>query len=385
MVYDKETERQSDIVMGKGSRYGYINSLYCSHRNIHQTQNLFRLSTYKNFQTPSRFQILKNSTHTYPNTMPPTVTQAPYPQVHPGTTMPPTWDRLDQEGVLVFSFPPLETLLAEEGVRQDNAVAGGIIAAFAVYAWHLSNYYIFDDGTNTDVDEVGTDMWYHWYAMIEGPAITPAVRDYLRTVNVVRTIELLGAQYQNREVHGEDDEEAEDIDDAERWASQSDLASLNEEQLAGFRRLMARPPPQTAGDMTALAMARLGLYIIHNQQEGSHPLNSFRGQQDASRAEEVASVIQDLLRPIGNHLPTFDGRGTSSFGPPREINPEEFATTVAVADDEECDICREVYTEPMKMNVCTHVFCRLCIDSWVNDDQSRGLTRHCPFCRRSLI
>ena len=52
------------------------------------------------------------------------------------------------------------------------------------------------------------------------------------------------------------------------------------------------------------------------------------------------------------------------------------ASVTAEADDKECPVCHELFTDP-KLLPCGHLLCRHCLISWL---QSKA-EAHCPLCR----
>ncbi|KAF2008103.1 hypothetical protein P154DRAFT_568924 [Amniculicola lignicola CBS 123094] len=48
----------------------------------------------------------------------------------------------------------------------------------------------------------------------------------------------------------------------------------------------------------------------------------------------------------------------------------------------ECEICLAPVDNPVRVNVCQHIFCRGCLQHWIEDGE--GGTRMCPKCRRPL-
>ena len=53
-------------------------------------------------------------------------------------------------------------------------------------------------------------------------------------------------------------------------------------------------------------------------------------------------------------------------------------------DDSECVICCGGTVDMIKLRACNHIFCRECIDKWVNGN-GRGATSNCPMCRADLL
>ena len=49
-----------------------------------------------------------------------------------------------------------------------------------------------------------------------------------------------------------------------------------------------------------------------------------------------------------------------------------------------CSICLEKYNNPRKTQ-CGHIFCRVCIHGWINEEDYYGQKKSsCPMCRQNI-
>ena len=51
-----------------------------------------------------------------------------------------------------------------------------------------------------------------------------------------------------------------------------------------------------------------------------------------------------------------------------------------VKDQYTCQICQNIFTDPVKLSICSHIFCKNCIDNYTNT-QNINSTFQCPLCR----
>ena len=54
------------------------------------------------------------------------------------------------------------------------------------------------------------------------------------------------------------------------------------------------------------------------------------------------------------------------------------ASVPVEADDKECPVCHELFTDP-KLLPCGHLLCRHCLISWLQSKE------HCPLCRCVIV
>lgn len=50
----------------------------------------------------------------------------------------------------------------------------------------------------------------------------------------------------------------------------------------------------------------------------------------------------------------------------------------------DCSICRDILNEPVALPACQHVFCRPCIQTFVDSAQRDNQSLRCPECRRPI-
>lgn len=48
-------------------------------------------------------------------------------------------------------------------------------------------------------------------------------------------------------------------------------------------------------------------------------------------------------------------------------------------EQQECVVCLNSYSDPKKLSVCGHTFCKACIDKWLK------CNKNCPCCRRNVL
>ena len=48
-------------------------------------------------------------------------------------------------------------------------------------------------------------------------------------------------------------------------------------------------------------------------------------------------------------------------------------------EQEECAVCLNSYSDPKKLSVCGHTFCKACINKWLK------CNKNCPCCRRGVL
>ncbi|KAF2011051.1 hypothetical protein BU24DRAFT_466786 [Aaosphaeria arxii CBS 175.79] len=219
-------------------------------------------------------------------------------------------------------FIHLENILAPASVRQDPSVAGSVMAYFAALALHI---------LNTPVDVLPEDrLAMHFLRFWRHVCFLQALRAQI-ILSQVSESRLLG-----------------------------DLSTLvylrpTDVPVEDFRRKIIASVMVTGYN----ALGILDASDHQNPVVAERWMTTFQQVGWYYETEQIACVvslvsIDAISRPLGESCA------------------------------EECSICAGELNNPVKLNVCSHIFCRNCIDHWVRG-MSWGGTEQCPLCRRSLL